>query len=138
MNSPQFIYNLVSMSEGYIQAWTRYRNRQDAYQNLSIEERKEFDKNNSPVEDPEMDLGKAYRGSFINLDKLIQIIEAEDDCYGICECYYTYLLIERVHTDRIDSVDWEWDGEIWYKMNEDYRYIRIEKPDCFRQTCNFT
>lgn len=138
MNSPQFIYNLVAMSDSYIQAWTRYRDIQDAYDKMTPKEREEFTKTYVPAKDPEMDLGKAYRGSFLNLDKLIEIIEAEDDSYGICECYYTYLVIERVHADCIDSVDWDWVEEIWYKQNEDYRYVRIEKPECFKQTCNFT
>lgn len=137
MSSPQFIYNLIAMSDAYIEAWTRFRDKESEYEKMTPEERKEHRKNYVHVPDPEMSLGKAYRGSFLDLEKLIGIIESQDDPYGICECYYTYLLIERIHPDCIDSIDWE-NGEVWYKMDENYQYKRIEKPDCFRQTCNFT
>ena len=146
MNSPQNVYNLIAMSQSHIDAWDRLRVIEAEYtkatKGMDRDERRVFRKKwkeeNPPSFDPQTSLGKAYRGSFLDLDALIKIIESQDDCYGICECYYTYLLIERLDVDVIDPTCWGEDGEIWYKMNEEYRYVRIDKPECFKQTCNFT
>jgi hypothetical protein len=146
MNPSQYVYNLIGMSQSHIEAWDRRRLKENAYDKATVgmnrEERKVFssgwrEKNPSSF-DPETSLGKAYRGSFLDLDSLIKIIESQDDSYGICECYYTYLLIEKVEVNCIDPTCWDDDAEIWYKMDEKYQYKRIEKPDCFKQTCNFT
>ena len=146
MKSQQYVYNLIAMSQSHIDAWYRIRVKEVAYDEATVgmnrEERRAFSNEwrvkNPPSFDPETSLGKAYRGSFLDLDALIKMIESQDDCYGICECYYTYLLIEKVEVDCIDPTCWDDDAEIWYKMNEEYQYKRIDKPDCFKQTCNFT
>lgn len=147
MNSPQIVYNLVSMSDTYVKAWERRRVKEreysDAVKGMTKEERKEFNKtwreNIKGSLDPDLSLGKAYRGSFTDLDLLIKIIEDQDDPYGICECYYTYLLIEKHNLNCIDGLHWgEKDTEIWYKMNDDCRYVRIDKPECFKKTVGFS
>lgn len=146
MESPKYIYNLIAFSDSHIKAWETRREKEKEYTNLvngmTYDERMEFGKRwwkkNKP--DPtDTYFGKAYRGSFSDLDQLIKIIEDQNDCYGICECYYTYLLIEKHHLNCIDSVCWGDDGdEIWYKMDENYQYKRIPKPDCFKQIVSFT
>jgi hypothetical protein len=146
MDTPQYIYNLISMSENHIKAWEKNRLREEEYSNavrgMSKEEQeifnKEWKEKNKPFFDPDTCLGKAYRGTFNDLNALIEIIEAEDSPYGICECYYTYLLIERREVNCIDSTCWGEGGEIWFKMNDECRYVRIDKPKCFERTCNFT
>jgi len=142
METPQFVYNLIAFSQGHIDNWNKHRERNDKtweiLKDMSREERFAWTKNN-PREEIDLSTGKAYRGSFTDLNKLIEIVESQDDPYGICECYYTYLLIEKHHLNCIDGVCWgEDDGEIWYKIDENYQYKKINKPDCFRQTCSFT
>ena len=148
MNSPKYIYNLISFSQSHIDAWDKVKAHEDSFdkaiKGMDRDDRRVFikkwkEENLTRSFDPDTLLGKSYRGSFLDLDALIKIIEAQDDPYGICECYYTYLMIERRRVDCIDDITcFDKEGEIWYKMNEDDRYVRIEKPDCFRQTCNFT
>lgn len=149
MNSPQVVYNLVSISDTYVKAWEKRRVKEEEYseavKGLSDEERKKFCKawreKNKPFLDPDTYIGTAYRGSFTDLDALIKIIEDQNDPYGICECYYTYLVIEKHHLNCIDSLHWgdsAEDAEIWYKMNDDCKYVRIDKPECFKQTVGFT
>lgn len=146
MNTPQYAYNLIAMSQSYIDTWERYSEKDEEYskatENMSRDERqtfhKEWKKKNPPVYDHLSYTGKAYRGSFLDLESLIKIIESQDSCYGICECYYTYLLIERIELNHIDSVCWSDEGEIWYKMDENDRYQKIDRPACFIKTCNFT
>jgi hypothetical protein len=142
METPQYIYNLIAFSQEHIDNWNKYRERDDKtweiLKDMSREERFAWTKNN-PREKIDLSTGKAYRGSFTDLGKLIEIVESQDDPYGICECYYTYLLIEKHHLNCIDGVCWgEDDGEIWYNMDENYQYKKIDKPDCFRQTVGHT
>jgi hypothetical protein len=134
------------MSQSHIDAWDRYSEKEEEYrkatENMSRDERRIFHKKwkekSSHIYDPQMGLGKSYRGSFLDLESLVKIIESQDSCYGICECYYTYILIERIELGQIDPVCWGDDGEIWYKMDDHDRYQRINKPNCFEKTCNFT
>ena len=149
MNSTQYAYNLIGMSQRHIDAWDEVQAYENAFDEgivgiMGKDERKEFinkwkEENPSRPFNPDTLLGKSYRGSFLDLDDLIKIIEAQDDCYGICECYYTYLLIEKRQFGVIDDITcFDKDGETWYKMDENYQYKRIDKPDCFKGTCNFT
>ncbi len=112
---------------------------------MTLDERRAFGikwrKENKHIPDIECSIGKAYRGTFTDLDALIKLIGSQDDHYGICEDYYTYLLIERHEVNRIDDTCWGEEGEIWYKATahpEDFRYMQIDKPECFKRTCNFT
>ena len=148
MNTPQYVYNLIGMSQSHIDAWYEVRDYENAFdkaiEGMNGAECRDFivkwkEENPPPPFNSDTLLGKAYRGSFLDLDALIKIIEDQDDYYGICESHYTYLLIEKIPLGVLDGVTcFDKDGEIWYKMNEDYQYKRIEKPDCFKGTCNFT
>jgi hypothetical protein len=148
VTTPKYIYNLIAMSDNHIKAWESRRLKEEEYSNsvkgMSKEDKKVFNREwreNNKGFDPELSLGKAYRGTFTDLDLLIKIIEDQNDPYGICECYYTYLLIEKHDINCIDGLCWATDSEdaeIWYKMNDEDRYVQIDKPKCFQGTCNFT
>jgi len=110
---------------------------------MTEQEREEFNKTFNRLElNTAMNAGRAYRGSFLDLDALIKIIESEDNPFGICEGYYDYLLIEKHTEGVIDGLCWnEDDSEIWYKADysdEKFRYVRTEKPRCFTGTVSFT
>lgn len=147
METPIFVYNLISFSQSHIDAWTEVRRKNDEYsaaiKGMSKKEREEYRLANPyKKSDVDLGLGKAYRGSWLDKDALLEVIKN----YGssICECYYEYLLIEKKQVGCLDDVCWDDDmGETWFKLNYDdaensYDYQVIEKPDCFKQTCNFT
>jgi hypothetical protein len=147
MSTPQNIYALISFSQSHIDGWEALRQREADFMKLvegmNSEERREFHtkwrEENPHVPETRINYGRAYRGCFLNLQELLDIIDKQDDPYGLCECYYEYLLIEKRTIGEID--DTCWDGEIWFKLenNEDgsIKYVRIDKPECFKQTCNF-
>jgi hypothetical protein len=151
MNPPQNIYALISFSQSHIDGWEKMRKDEADYMKLvegmSRQERKEFHtkwrKENPHVPETRINLGKAYRGCFLDRDELIALIEQEDSPYGLCECYYEYLLIEKRTIGEIDDVCWgdQEDAETWFKLenndNGSIKYVRIDKPECFKQTCNF-
>lgn len=138
-----YIYNLIAFPEEYVNAWERYFDLNESVKNMSDSEREEFNKKFDPHKyHTSMTLGKAYRGSFLDLDALIKIIESQDDPHGICEGYYNYLLIEKHTEGVVDGLAWgEPDSEIWYKAeytDGKFRYVRIEKPRGFTGTVSFT
>ena len=111
MEQPKYIYHLVAFPEEYIDAWEAY--------NKGIDNFRE-----SPHYHHWLRSG-VNRGSFLDLKKLTDIIEAKYDIYGICEGYYMYLLIERHYVDCIDGHDFgvpdkdgQFDAEIWYKYTK--------------------
>jgi hypothetical protein len=151
MDSPKYIYHLIAFSQDHIDGWESIRKREKEFEKLiegmSREERKEFHskwrKENTHVPEPRINLGRAYRGCFLDRADLVKIIEAQNDPWGLCECYYEYLLIEKRMIGEIDDTCWgdEDDSETWYKFTQvdedEWRYLEIPKPECFKQTCNF-
>ena len=128
-----YTYNLISFSKPYIDAYEALRAMEKHHSKLNVEEREVFWEK---VKEERMELrnatsiGKAYRGSFLDLDLLINVIESQNDPYGICEGYYDYLCIEKQKVDCIDSYS-SVEDEIWYCSNFDaqnFKYSRIEKP----------
>jgi hypothetical protein len=110
---------------------------------MTEQEREEFNKTFNRFElNAAMNAGRAYRGTFLDLDALIEIIESQNDPYGICEGYYNYLLIEKHMEGVIDGLYWADAGsEIWYKADysdEKFRYVETEKPRGFTGTVSFT
>ena len=128
-----YTYNLISFSKPHIDAYETLAAMDKQHAKLNAQEREAFSKETQEVK---MELrnatsiGKAYRGSFLDLDLLINVIESQDDPYGICEGYYDYLCIEKRRVDAIDSYC-SVEDEIWYCSNFDaqnFKYFRIEKP----------
>jgi hypothetical protein len=137
------IYNLISFSQAHVDAWEKYHDTDESVRHMTDQEREEFNKTfDRHSLRTSMSIGKAYRGSFLDRDALIKIIESQDDVYGICEGYYDYLLIEKHNEGIIDGLCChEDDSEIWYKADysdEKFRYVRTEKPRGFTGTVFFT
>jgi hypothetical protein len=90
-------------------------------------------------------MGGRHRGSFTDKNLLLETISREDDPYGICECYYEYLLIETHYLNCIDgclfSDDSDDSNEMWFKHvkidDDTWVYQEIERPECLTGTFNF-
>jgi hypothetical protein len=128
-----YTYNLISFSKPHIDARAALRAMDEQYAKLNVEERavysQKVQKERTELRNA-TSIGKAYRGSFLDLDLLINVIESPNDPYGICEGYYDYLCIEKRKVDAIDSYC-SVEDEIWYFSNFDaqnFKYSRIEKP----------
>lgn len=137
------IYNLISFSQSHVDAWEKYYDTNESVRHMTEQEREEFNKTFNRYElNTAMNAGRAYRGSFLDLDNLIKKIESQNDLFDICEGYYDYLLIEKHMEGVIDGVCWaEDDSEIWYKADysdENFRYVKTEKPRGFTGTVSFT
>ena len=133
------IHHLIAFPEAFIKSWEVY---------------KECDKNRDHIardkwrEDKELfsawQRGGVYRGSFLDKDRLIEIVKQSSDPYGICEGYYEYLLIETHNLDCIDGLKWgeeNYGHEIWFKYDmsdDDFGYKIIERPECLMGTVGFT
>lgn len=87
--------------------------------------------------------GGSHRGSFTDKQKLIDIIKAYTDPYGICESYYDYLLIETHYMNCIDGDFFEPDysNEMWFNYveigDDEWEYQEISRPECLMGTVNF-
>ena len=148
----QFVYNLIAFCPQHIAAWSKVRQRELVSTNLSPLERemyREFIK--SQPKDPYLNIGKSYRGSWLNKDELLEIIQR--CAVSIHEYFYDYLLIETHIVGMLDACCFGGDeeGEIWMKITYDKyavddddsyyttgRYEGVDKPECFVQTCSFT
>jgi hypothetical protein len=57
-------------------------------------------------------------------------------CYGFCECYYNYMVLEeRTFCDDRTEVDYCW--QEWYHMpngQEKYEWVKVETPAFTEQT----
>jgi hypothetical protein len=79
-------------------------------------------------------IGGRLRGTFDDKEALLKIIEAQDSPWGLCEGFYTYLVVEKHVLNCIDGCDFGdfENGEVWFKFEkigeEDYKYVQIEKP----------
>lgn len=88
-------------------------------------------------------MGGRHRGSFTDRQQLLDIINRQNDPYGICEGYYEYLLIETHYINSIDGCMFEPDHkhETWFKFKDlgegAYKYEQIERPECLTGTINF-
>ena len=141
----QYIYNLIAFSEKYINAQEEYSKLDTILSKMSRQECRQYYEEQKDVFDKlfkETSIGKAYRGSFTDLDMLVKIIESQNDPYGLCEGYYNYLLIERYEANMIDGCCFGEGGcEIWYRTeydSENFKYVRIEKPEGMKRLVNFT
>ena len=141
----QYIYNLIAFSEKYIDAQEEYSRLDTILSKMSRQEGRQYYEEHKDVFErlfKETTIGKAYRGSFTDLDMLVKIIESQDDPYGLCEGYYNYLLIERYEANMIDGCCFCEEGcEIWYRTeydSENFKYVRIEKPEGMKRLVNFT
>ncbi len=58
--------------------------------------------------------------------------------YGLCECYYKYVVIEEA---ILDDNDYDWEFQIWYELKEqengDYIWTEIECPKKYQRTVSF-
>jgi len=133
----KYIHHLVAFPEAWIKSWEAYR---------QCDNNRDTDARNKWREDKELyhawQSGGTYRGSFLDKDELIKIVQNSSDPYGICEGYYEYLLIETHYLDCIDGLVWgsDYDNEIWFKYNnseDDRGYKVIKRPECLNGTVGF-
>lgn len=154
MENPTYIYNLISFAKEHLEANAAWHARGEAeweiIKDMSKEERSAHRRSKPPyVPDPRMYVGKSYRGSWLDKAALIQLIY--DNPSYIHECYYEYLLIERITIGEVDGYSSWYDientdpGELWFKLEipdgddfDNMKYVIIPKPDCFSHTCCFT
>jgi len=138
------LYHLISFSQEHMEGWEALDKREkdyvEAVDGMTKEERNAYRKTLPPhVPEQRINLGKAYRGTWTDLDELLKIIDNSTDPYGICECYYEYLLIETSETNQVDP--WV-DEEMWFKSehnSEDgtIKWNKIPKPEYLQRMCNF-
>jgi hypothetical protein len=133
------IHHLVAFPAKWLEAkelYREYNDKKDEELRLKFNEDKEimFAWNS----------GGTHRGSFLDKQKLIDTIKEDGDPYGICECYYEYLLIETHYLDCIDGCLWgskDYSHETWFrlvKVDEDtLEYQEIERPECLAGTVGF-
>lgn len=83
--------------------------------------------------------GGHYRGTFDSKEKLVEIIMAQKDPWGLCEGYYEYLCIEPSEINCIDN--WcEQDEETWFQVfsyGDDFKYKKIDRPKCLDKVAGF-
>jgi hypothetical protein len=132
------IHHLIAFPEAWIKSYEVYR---------QCEKDRDTVARDKWREDKELyrawQQGGRHRGSFLDKDKLIEIVKKSSDPYGICEGYYEYLLIETHYLDCIDGCKWDsaYDHEMWFKytkIDEDnWEYQQIDRPECLMGTVNF-
>lgn len=126
-NESPYIWHLVAFSESFIKAYEVFRKCQDNNDRKALEEFKKTNDYNYYL------MGGRLRGTFSSKEKLVEVIESENDPWGICEGWYTYLLVEKHYMNLIDSCSFQEDGETWYKFTkideDNWKYLQIEKPE---------
>ena len=89
----------------------------------------------------EMLVGGRLRGTFSDKEKLLERIALENNPWGMCEGFYTYLVIEKHHLDWVDGCCFDDDTETWFKFEEicedEWGYREIEKPEWLKRTVGF-
>jgi hypothetical protein len=141
METPTFVYNLVSFSRAYIDIWSSRAERDKILTTLTREERAILRKSYKP--DSNLGIGKAYRGTFATKEEILKLIEEFPS--SLCEGYYEFLLIERQTLGELDGFAGRTDGETWFELNSfkdgvewaDCNYVVIPKPNCFSHTSAF-
>jgi hypothetical protein len=134
----QLIYHLVAFPDNWMKAQEKYS---ELCKKADKKSHEEFINDKRLYYD--WLCGGRHRGSFTDKDQLIKIIKDSTDPYGICECYYEYLLIETHVLNGIDSCLFSPDStnEMWFhyvKLDEDnWEYQEIPRPECLMGTCNF-
>lgn len=66
--------------------------------------------------------------------------DSENGYYGLCECYYTYIVLEQqVFADRTHEEELEgWDWQEWYRMEpSDDTWVQIDQPGWAKGTVDF-
>jgi hypothetical protein len=134
----KLIHHLVAFPAKWIEAYEKHKEYQDK---KDLELRKAFD------DDKDIqfawNMGGRHRGSFTDKELLINTIKTQGDPYGICECYYEYLLIETHALNCIDGdlFSPEDTNEMWFRFikidGDTWEYQEIERPECLKGTCNF-
>ena len=134
-SQPVKIYNLVTMSQEYVDAWTRSYEENRLFMLMSEPEREVAKKNRKDRGyDRHLNIGRSYRGTFLSKEDVFKVIEERGG--ELHECYYTYLLIEVCYANEVDSWDRE---EYWFELDEDWEdYRPIDKPECFSKIGGFS
>jgi len=136
METPQTIklYNLISMSQDHIDAWTRSCEENRLYMLMSEPEREVAKKNRKDRGyDPYLNIGKCFRGTFLNKEDALKAVE--EWAGSMHECFYTHALIESCQANVLDDWDRE---EYWFKLDDEWeKYQPIDKPECFAQIFGF-
>lgn len=138
MKEQQDIWVMIGFGLDYIQGQIENRKLEEEYRHTVVKSR--F------VLPPEIELKRLKnsvkkphnRGYFTNKERAIELLGNE--CEYIQEGgYYTYVLLEKVGLDNIDSVYWpDEGGETWFKLSEDFtKYVPCEKPDWAIGTISF-
>ena len=148
MNStPQYIYNLITFSQDHMEAendkYIKAHAEWEIIKLLSKEDQNSWRISNAAtyISNSNLLYGKAYRGSWLDLDDLLLLI-SERPSY-ICEDYYEWLCIERHRIGELDAYESINDThpELWFKLSSfqgDMKYMSAEKPYCFNKTISFT
>jgi hypothetical protein len=134
----ELIHHLVAFPAKWVEACELYEKYNDTNDYMIYEQFK----NDKEIYHA-WQMGGKHRGSFTDKGQLVYIIKTNGDPYGICECYYEYLLIETHALNCIDGCLFEPDytNEMWFrhvKIDEDtWEYQEIERPACLTGTVNF-
>lgn len=81
-------------------------------------------------------IGMCFRGVFESLELAEKTLQEYPS--NIYEYYYSYVVIEEVRLNCVDSCVFP-NGENWYKWNrEEQCYQKIKKPDHLKHIFSFT
>jgi hypothetical protein len=139
----QIAFKIVTYSKKYVEkSMARHIAEQESV-NWTIEQHREYrEKRKKELLDIDLFERGYQRGIYTDLQKFLNVLAKEKDPYGMCECYYEYLVIEPIFLNMIDG--WGVENEagelietVWYKMNDDYKWTKIETPECFKHIFGF-
>jgi hypothetical protein len=88
-----------------------------------------------------MDFASVTDLFFETLEEARAYVQADSEfgCYGLCECYYQYIVIEqRNFANGKDEADWNF--QEWYEMpkgDQPYSWNKIEAPLWAKGTVDF-
>ena len=144
-DQPPIVYKVVSFSKRYVEKRMKQHSLEKESKNWTKEQHREWRKQKlSEPYIPDLDLWENgnMRGLFTDLQPFLDALLKESDPYGICECYYEYIVIEPYRLNEIDSCfvedeKGEWIRAVWYKMDDNYKWSKIETPECFKQVIGF-
>lgn len=65
--------------------------------------------------------------------------DSEHGSYGLCECYYNYVVIEELSfVDDADCTeDRKWDWQEWYELRDNKGWVKIDRPEWAAGTVDF-
>lgn len=97
-------------------------------------DRKEWEDFHKSDECKQIMIGGRLRGIFDDKQKAIDIILSQTDSWGLCESFYTYIVLEKHYANTVDGCSFSEDSETWFKFEQkepgsaEGKYVEIPKP----------